>query len=58
MVVNMWVNGRMTNTLIVRTLGNTNRKKYKELDEKKYPGIKEKEKRMNRAINEGDSEAF
>ena len=36
----------------------TNRKKYKELDEKKYPGIKEKEKRMKRAISEGDSEAL
>ena len=36
----------------------SNRKKYKELDEKKYPGINEKQKRMQRAINKGDGEAL
>ena len=36
----------------------SNRKKYKELDEKKYPGINEKQKRMQRAINKDDKEAL
>ena len=36
----------------------SNRKKYKELDEKKYPGINEKQRRMERAIKEGDKEAL
>ena len=36
----------------------SNRKKYKELDEKKYPGINEKQRRMQRAINKDDSEAL
>ena len=36
----------------------SNRKKYKELDEKKYPGINEKQRRMERAIKEGDGEAL
>jgi hypothetical protein len=36
----------------------SNREKYKELDERKYPGINEKQRRMERAINKGDKEAL